>query len=333
MKKLIFAAMAVVALAACSQDEVTDIQREYIDFVPTAKNAVRASTLVTSSNLKSFQVFAFTAEGETVMNNIKVTNDGTTGWTYTPKKYWPEGTTVDFYGLYMKDLGVTGGTYYQSQYGATATNGCAVHVDMVATDGIVDATETPDLVYAVALDREKADGAVLMQFRHAMAQVEFRIKNATTSSNNIVISSGPVYVDNLGHTGNYSLPTTSSTTETLGGLGSWGDYTNASTYRFKTDGLLIYAGETSGTIHPGPCFVFPQSVTSATFRVDCTIKQDGLVIFDGEKTATANIKWVQGCKYIITLLFDDSVLENDYINFTTNVIDMSSGGTTTVEPE
>ena len=321
---MLFTALAVMALSACANDIVTDVQQSAIDFASNAQCAVK-STLVANDNFDSFQVFAFNG-ANAIMDDMTVSKDDNGAWTYSPKKYWPAEGTVDFFGVYMENLGKST-EKYQTQYAASADGGLMFSLDMAEVD-VVNAADIPDAVYATAIGKTKADGTVQMTFRHAMAQIAFQIKNATTAKNDIVVTSGDVYVEGLYCNGNYTAPKTYSTTESLG-IGSWDFTETKANYLFKTDGVLIKAGETSGIL-ADPCMALPQVATSATFRVNCKIKQGNVVIFSGEKTVTVDIDWNEGYKYTYILLIDDSILEDGVIKLTASVNPIQNAETQTI---
>ncbi len=329
MKKILFAALAVFALVSCSKDVATDVQKYAIDFNPSAKDAVR-STIVTTDNFDEFKVWAYHADAVTIMEDVDVTKSNG-AWTYTDKKYWPATGSVDFYGLYNETWDVTAtDNSYQWQFSATST--CLMFgVNMGTTAGVVDASKVPDVVYATAIDQTKDGGEVEMSFRHSMSQVTFQIQNNTTAANNISIISGDVYIDGMYCNGDYTTPSI-STTELLG-IGSWALTGSTVSYLFRTDGVIVSAGNTS-TILRNTCMVFPQSKDDVSIRVNCQIKQNEVVIFDGVKTATTDIKWVEGKKYVYTLQFDDGHIDDlsKPIDFTASITDITSGGTSIVRP-
>ncbi len=328
MKKMLFTALAVMALSACANDIVTDVQQSAIDFASDAQCAVK-STLVTNENFDSFQVFAFNG-ANAIMDDMTVSKDDNGAWTYSPKKYWPAEGTVDFFGVYMENLGEST-EEYQTQYAASADGGLMFSLDMAEVD-VVNAADIPDAVYATAIGKTKADGTVQMTFRHAMAQIGFEIKNATTDANNIVVTSGDVYVEGLYYAGNYTAPKTYSTSESLGigiGFGSWDFTETKADYLFKTDGVLIKAGETAGIL-ADKCLALPQEATSAKFRINCTIKQGNVIIFSGEKTITVDIDWNEGWKYTYIFLIDDSIIEDGEIELTASVNPIQNAETQTI---
>lgn len=325
MRKILFAALAVFALASCAKDVTTDVQQYAIDFVPSAKGAVR-STVYDSNNLMRFNAVGY-HNSALYLDAVVSRATSTSAWTYSPKKYWPAEGSVDFYGLFMENLGSSDGEY-QSSFTHTAA-GYKLDLRMSPTDESIRTSYIPDPVYAVALDKTSADSPVTMQFRHAMAEVDFLVKNATTSGLNITIAPGDVYIEDLSYQGIYTTPA-KSTTETLFVGGSWSFENEVTDYLFKADGVSVSSGKTVDMLGDR-CLVFPQTKASAKLVVNCTIMQGGVVIFNGQKTATLNVNWKEGKKYVYTLLFDDKSIEDlsKPIEFTATVKDMD---TETLDP-
>lgn len=325
MKKILFAALAVFALASCAKDLTTEVKQDAIDFNPVAKGSVR-STVIDNTNFKTFFVKGY--HNDAIYMDATVTRtDVNSDWTYQNKKYWPAEGTVDFYALYMENLGNSEGEY-QSISKSTAA-GYTLDIAMSPTDGSLCSAYIPDPVYAVALDKSKASGLttdskVLMQFRHAMAEVDFKIQNSTTADLKITIEAGDVYIEDLKYQGVYTTPTKSTTDATCAG-GSWAFKESVIPYLFTANGSTVASGATTDIISDRS-LVFPQTKTSAKILVNCVIKQDGVVIFNGTKTATTNIAWEEGYNYVYTLQFTDATVEglSDTIEFTTEVKDMTT---------
>lgn len=95
--KLFFLAVSAAALVtSCSNDELTEINTgDAIDFNVTA-GAVSRATATTTSSIDEFKVWAFT-NGQVYMPGMEV-NGGNGSWTYEGIKYWPE-TDVDFFAV------------------------------------------------------------------------------------------------------------------------------------------------------------------------------------------------------------------------------------------
>lgn len=95
--KFFFLALSAMALATgCSNDEMTEVNRgDGIDFSVTAGKLTRAAATTTNS-INEFNVWAFT-DNKTYMDGTPVSKEGNK-WTYTGTKFWPE-TAVDFFAV------------------------------------------------------------------------------------------------------------------------------------------------------------------------------------------------------------------------------------------
>ena len=336
MKKIFFAALAAVALTACVADVVTEEPTYAIDFVSNTKGGVK-SLVKDAETFTAFRVFAFNNETETIkntiMNDMLVTKDGN-NWTYSPKKYWPAKGNVDFYGV---SIDPTAESEYVYNYGANAADGLTFDITMAAATGVVDAANLPagvtgvvdaanipDAVYAAAMGKTKdnTNSPVLMTFRHAMAQVDFKISNNTTPADQVTVTSGDVYVDGLKCDGKYTVKNISTTAGVDSPIGTWALGNNNISYLFGKKVTTIAAGVKSESILNEDCLVFPQEAESAVaFRVWCTIKQKGVVIFEGYKTAQVQVDWMQGHKYTYTFVLEDAYLTNNLIKISAAVVD------------
>ena len=314
MKKILFAALAVFALASCAKDVETSAQQYAIDFNPTTKVPHR-STIYTTNNLTSFNVWAYTAAGETVMRNMNVTKTGS-DWTYSPKKFWPKDTTVDFYAIVAPEFHEE-----EADWGLIITADKAeffYSTNQVDVDG--RAYDVPDIMYAVALDKTKAGGKVNMSFHHVMAGVEFKIENKTSEEDLIdllIDADADVYISNLGYEGTYTLP------RTAGATGSWDvdqDEDRLLAHHFDAEGNTISAGSSfmlqpQGVHH----LVLPQTTRDAVLYLPCTIKQNNVVIFDGVKQIPLQVEWEEGHTYYYTLQLHITDGDLDTIEFSADV--------------
>lgn len=95
--KFFFLALSAMALATgCSNDEMTEVNRgDGIDFSVTAGKLTRAAATTTNS-IDEFKVWAFT-DNKTYMDGTPVSKEGNK-WTYTGTKFWPE-TPVNFFAV------------------------------------------------------------------------------------------------------------------------------------------------------------------------------------------------------------------------------------------
>ena len=317
MKKIFFAALAAVALTACVADVVTEEPTYAIDFVSNTKSGVK-SLVKDANTFTAFRVFAFNNDETanqtyTIMDDMLVKKEGNK-WTYETKKYWPANGDVDFYGV---SIDPTAESEYIYDYGATAANGLTFDITMAAASGVVDAANVPDAVYAAAMDKTKdaANNPVQMTFRHAMAWVDFKICNNTTPADEITVTSGDVYVEGLKCDGKYIVEkgiTTSAGADSP--IGAWTLKTDNISYLFPKKETTIAAGQTSESILNDKCLVFPQTTgkNKVEFKVWFTIKLKGVVIFNGFRTAQAEVNWMQGYKYTYIFTLEDHYpIENE----------------------
>lgn len=223
MKKLSIVLLSAIALAACSKDVVKDSYESAIDFDLAANGTVLKTVAPTASTLKEFNVWSYTQATEAagrkaVMEGITVKNTES-GWTYSPKKYWPYESVLDFYAIAGTD-------------NVTVSAGSAV-VDFAETTTkdqfgeAFDCKDNPSIIYATAMDmtKETLSGRVNVNFRHAMSQIQFKIKNVSTVESEV--SYAPVYftIEGLDSKGTYTLPMAASTTAGFDVAASHGTWT------------------------------------------------------------------------------------------------------------
>lgn len=207
MKKSMFlVAIAATALASCTSDDLVQVNNgNEIKFAIAADNDSRAATVFCNANLMpGFQVYAgYQNEGawSTFIEEdlITVLSDGKC--TQSETRYWPEKGTLDFYGL----VNLNGDGY---------TLESASNLDDQITWGVetpvvndftpnTDVTKQTDLLYAVATGKTSSSAPVMMNFRHALSQIEFRAKNDNPALQVFVsaVRIGQTYAK-----GSYTLP-------------------------------------------------------------------------------------------------------------------------------
>lgn len=187
---------AIALVTACTNDETIEVNRgEGVTFNVVAGKATRTGIggeATTTSNINKFHVYAFTQNKEYMDEDVTKRNGI---WTYDNIKFWPE-TNVDFY-----------------SYSPNSTNGT---VDITATGNKqITKYKVPgdeDLLYALNLAEKKTEHEgkepVLINFRHALAQIVFKIKNTNPS---LTVFVDEVKVDGIEEQGTFVWP--KSTTE------------------------------------------------------------------------------------------------------------------------
>ncbi len=204
-KRLLFAALFSAALVSCTKDQVVEVQQDEIKFRVATENATKAVPNGVYCNNNLFNNFNFIAsytdaEGtKTYIDKDEVEKTGTPAvWSNTTAtRFWPNvEDCLDFY-AYVNAGTVTTPTDWSVQTTPTAA---------FTVENTVSAQK--DFVYAVAVDQDKTNGTVQLNFRHALSQIVFKAKNENPKLHLIV--SG-VEVHNAKNTGTFTFPQTSTT--------------------------------------------------------------------------------------------------------------------------
>ena len=171
MKKLLFIAAAVIALAACTKTIVTGPQN-VISFQP----ANQLNTKVTGSVFpqgETFGAYAWTAGTAStyfIENNVVSYSNGQ--WSTATPYYWPKNQTVDFFCYYPYSEAGTAPvvTANQITYNVDFSK-AASQVDYMYADKAVGYTDNADQVQ----DGQNALEGVPTIFRHAGAKVTVNV--------------------------------------------------------------------------------------------------------------------------------------------------------------
>ena len=269
--KYLAVALSAVALTACNNEDVLEVnQGRGISFQVATEASTRA-TATTTNSIAEFKVWGFTGNPvQTLMNGIKVSKaDGK--WSYGDAIFWPE-SDVDFYSVSPAEN--CGGTVSITKDEQKIT-GFTVNTDQ---------TSQVDLLYAVNKGEKKADheaSAVNINFRHALSQIIFKAKN---TNSNLKVSIKDVKVVNVVKGGDFTYPTSSTTTQntsesgtiTAGTQGTWtllstGDYketyaagTNTAGVELTTKDQVYDLTTTTGSdknkVYTGALFLMPQDL-------------------------------------------------------------------------
>lgn len=191
-KHLVLGALAVLALAACTKSEVVELNKgnEISLTAVTGKNLTKAADGYCNNAMPAdFAVWAAT-DGKKYFEAQTYKRDGSTN-TYksTNARYWPT-TDVDFFAA--------------KNYGGSATLTVTDPTSLAVADYTVPTTvaDQKDFIYAVKKGAKKADGAAVLNFRHALSQIEFQAKN---SNSGIYVEVTGVAVKQVYSKGNFSV--------------------------------------------------------------------------------------------------------------------------------
>ena len=218
MKKVIFALAAVVALAACSQEEVIVADKgAAIGFDTFVGKATRVDDpSLTNTNLADFAVYGAVTNDATalIFDNVKVANEGITNsdlsseWKYEGTQYWINGATYNFAAVAPYKCGKNG-AFSTSTFKTTLafTNDAvtdllyAQHAPITGVKGNGDAAGT-------------ANEAVDFTFRHVLSKIKFSFVNQYNASGSTIVVRD-IVLTNPHKTATATLDATSTTWENL----------------------------------------------------------------------------------------------------------------------
>ena len=194
MKKVIFALAAVVALAACSQEDVIVADKgAAIGFDTFVENSTRSVYDPSYTNAKPFANFGVfgTVEGAELFNNKTVTGSGVgenASWTYTGTQYWIAGAKYNFAAVAPQTVMVNDvktDVYTNASYAVTSSEVEGEKVYTGTTTLSFVNNGKIDLLYAEATAEgaNKNNDVVEFNFRHVLSKVKFSFENKYNASN------------------------------------------------------------------------------------------------------------------------------------------------------
>lgn len=311
MKKILFAAVAAMAITGCSQNEEIEkaAQPVEIGFNTAVSKTTRATTLV-NADFKKFTAYAYSTTGAfadaTAVNALIPGTDfelKESAWSSGGSVfYWPATDQVSFFAF-------SPNTTEQLSWGAAVAK-TAPTLTYTVKDAVKD---QEDLVVAEAMNKQKAISgtteAVALNFKHALTKIGFKIKGEgsgiTYTLNKVVIKAK--------NKGVYTYAT--STTEAT--LGTWAipdDVTTTTSYTIEpATALSITGADGGGTANETlvgadyTAMLIPQDLTGVTFEIYYKAEAGGAMLFDKTTTpeeitfATGNWTAGQSIAYILTL--------------------------------
>lgn len=290
MKKILFAAAAVVALASCATDEVIsrpdnkvaiEFDNAFVD------NSTRVATDLTLANLQDFGVYGTVAKGGSqalIFDNTKVSNNSGT-FTYSPAQYWVEDANYTFSAF---------APYTGAKWAYAPTNNSDAHNGTLSFNNAAALGEQ-DLIFAstartTGTTLTAAPAKVNFTFGHLLSKVAFKYTNSFTDGN-ITLNVYDVKINNAAATGTVAL--------TNGAIGAWAGAGNyARSFGLATaaaENLLANGGGTFTTEH---FYLIPvEREYNITFKVD--LIQSGVLLKTYEHTVTTTINLEKGKSYSI----------------------------------
>lgn len=253
MKKILFAAVAALAITSCSQNEEFENagRKAEIGFSTIVSKATRA-TEATNTTLQGsgFTVYAYNTGTNSVsagnatlatviMPGAKATY--TDKWGLDGTYYWPLNDNVQFF-AYATDDSV-------ANYTADASKMYPTLKYTVAKS----AADQKDFVVAQVTDQKKTTGDITLTFKHALTQINFSIKGE--DANTYKVSS--LSIVGVAESGVYSYEPTVGWTPTAN--------ETTGTYTYPIAGNASVTGTTAVDLMQanGALMLIPQSMTAA----------------------------------------------------------------------
>lgn len=164
-KNLLFAAMAVAALASCSNDEVVDVNNGGgISFRASLGKALTRANVTTLQNLPGFNVTAI-GNGANYFTNLGVSsNDGGTNWTPASTYYWPSYKLAFF--AYAP----------QVPTGTVSIDNTTKKITEFSPAQAVEDQKDLVISYNTGTKTANEGTGVAMNFKHALSQIEVMAK-------------------------------------------------------------------------------------------------------------------------------------------------------------
>ena len=288
MKKILFAAAALVAMASCATDDVVSRPAdEVIDFAEAfVENSTRAND-ITKGNLSQFNVYGSVNANNTngfIFVDKSVTKSGD-AYTYSPAQYWIPAAEYKFTAFASLTSDQTVARQWSFTQGANAANG-TISFNNEAAEA------NQDLVYAYAERTTEATiaskpEAVAFTFNHMLSRVKFTIANGFTAGSNIKLDITNLTITDAHSNG--TLAVVNGETQT------WAVGTEVFARNFGSTTQLADNNTTWTTEH---FYLIP---TEATYNVtfDVTLHQAGVEVDTYSRTATVTLDMEKGKSYNI----------------------------------
>lgn len=209
-KNFLFAAMAVTALASCSNDDVVDVNNGGgISFRASLDRAVTRTNVTSLQNLAAFNVTAI-GDGKNYFTNLGVSSpDNGVNWTTASTYYWL-GYELAFFAYAPQTLAST----------VSINNASKKITDFSPAKAVAD---QKDLVisYNKGTKAVNEGSGVAMNFKHALSQIEVKAK---CSNNKIKIEIIGVKLVNAATKADFAFPETETNSSYVLQQSQWSNW-------------------------------------------------------------------------------------------------------------
>lgn len=284
MKKIMFAAMAVLAITSCSQSEEFDApgSKSEISF----NTAVTRGTVLVTADFEQFKAYGYAHADDDFSVTTAGTEimDGTFDYTASSwaekdgkKFYWPAAGKVAFFGYSP----VADATYAYSSPGYPTV---AYTVNAMIA-------EQKDFVVAAVPGQAKV-ARVALPFKHALTQVLFKLKGNDAA---VDYSVTKVVLKGIKDEGIYDF-----------GTKTWDVSADETTVDYTIDlsPAVTFKGEAAATAlnaNDQLLILMPQEISGVSVEVSYTATKGGVDLFTGTLQAALNTTWLVGEKNTYTL--------------------------------
>lgn len=210
-KNFLFAAMFIIVLASCSNDDVVDVNKgEGISFRASLDKALTRTNVTNLQNLAAFNVTAIGNDQNYFTNLGVASSDNGVNWQTASTYYWP-GYQLAFF-AYAPQL--PGGT-------VSIDNTAKKIIEFSPAQVVAD---QKDLVisYNTGTKAANENTGVAMNFKHALSQIEVKAK---CSNDKIKIEIIGVKLVNAGAKADFTFPEAETDTRYTLQQSQWGNLT------------------------------------------------------------------------------------------------------------
>lgn len=287
MKKILFVAAALVALASCSKEEVVSVDRgAAIGFDTFVENSTRAND-INKDNLNQFSVYgSVIANGNEgfIFEDQAVTKNGN-AYTYSPTQYWVPIAGYKFSAFASLTASQTATRQWSFAKGDNAANG-TISFNNEAAEA------NQDLVYAYQTKQTAASitakpDPVAFTFNHMLSRVMFTITNGFTEGSNIKLDITDLTITNAHSNG--TLAIVDGTPQT------WAVGTEVFARNFGSTTQLA----DNNTSWPTEHFYLIPANAEYNVAFDVTLWQAGVEVATYHRTATVALNMEKGKSYNI----------------------------------
>ena len=336
MRKIFIAALAAVAMVSCAKDEAIEINNgEAIGFAATSGRTTRTATIDGIDELNKFRVWGFHNTGgkpTALMTNVLVEKDANGDWGYGDPYFWPTVGTCDFYP-------VEEDTPIESHLNPLTIDMAKKQITYNIDSGGKTPNNPVDWVYSVNTGEVRQDTKVPMNFRHAMSQIVFQVKN-TNKNLKITIPEGLIILDCVSQKGVYTLPSEDTTKDQpyeSRVMGSWdvaalGEDDRKQAYAGIEGAVLDGVSEclvADFMREEGAMIIVPQTVVAydnvndpdneklqAYFRMSVLIEQEDTEIWPGYTAEEGVMQVTKGEAYWVAIPIDATWLQGKKYTYT-----------------